>query len=69
MKAWQRENEIPFCSTMLKVRDLGKANKRKEKQYVINQILAQHGHTKTSLVPSQPQSHWAYWGSCQRVDH
>jgi hypothetical protein len=55
MKTWLLERNTQFCD-MLKAQlyDLIKLNKPKHKCYVIDQLLAEKGHTVFRLPPYHP---------------
>jgi hypothetical protein len=56
MEAWLLERNIPFCDSMLRAQlyDLIKLNKPTHTCYVIDQILADKGHTVLRLPPYHP---------------
>lgn len=57
MQEWLRSNRIPFDDSMLKVQllQLISLHKPRNKEYVIDSLLQQHGHTVLRLPPYHPE--------------
>ena len=56
MKSWLTEKNIPFPENFSKTKlyELIKLHKPRQKSYVIDSILAEHGHTALRLPPYHP---------------